>query len=72
MEWQQIIGFYQTAKLGSFTKAARVTFRTQSAISQQIKNLEEEFGCRLFERIGKRNIRRQAILKVFGNRFGRF
>ena len=68
MEWQQIIGFYQTAKLGSFTKAARVTFRTQSAISQQIKNLEEEFGCRLFERIGKRNLR----LTSAGKRFLKF
>jgi DNA-binding transcriptional LysR family regulator len=68
MEWQQIIGFYHAAKLGSFTKAAEVTFRTQSAISQQIKNLEEEFGCRLFERIGKRNLR----LTSAGKRFLRF
>ena len=68
MEWQQIIGFYHTAKLGSFTKAAEATFRTQSAISQQVKNLEEEFGCRLFERIGKRNLR----LTSAGKRFLRF
>ena len=53
MEWQQIIGFYHVTKLGSFTKAAEATFRTQSAISQQIKNLEEELGCQLLERIGK-------------------
>jgi DNA-binding transcriptional LysR family regulator len=65
MEWQQIIGFYHTAKLGSFTKAAEATFRTQSAISQQIKNLEEEFGCRLFERIGKRNLRLTSAGKRF-------
>lgn len=57
MEWQQIIGFYHVAKLGSFTKAANATFRTQSAISQQIKNLEEELGCQLLERIGKRKLR---------------
>jgi DNA-binding transcriptional LysR family regulator len=68
MEWQQIIGFYHTAKLGSFTKAAEATLRTQSAISQQIKNLEEEFGCPLFERIGKRNLR----LTSAGRRFLRF
>jgi DNA-binding transcriptional LysR family regulator len=68
MEWQQIIGFYHTAKLGSFTKAAEATFRTQSAISQQIKNLEKEFGYRLFERIGKRNLR----LTSAGKRFLRF
>ena len=68
MEWQQIIGFYHTAKLGSFTKAAEASFRTQSAISQQIKSLEDEFGCRLFERIGKRNLR----LTSAGKRFLRF
>ncbi len=68
MEWQQIIGFYHVAKLGSFTKAANTTFRTQSAISQQIKNLEEELGCQLLERIGKRKLR----LTSAGNRFFKF
>lgn len=57
MEWQQIVGFYHTARLGSFTKAARATFRTQSALSQQIKALEDELDCRLFERIGTRRLR---------------
>ena len=37
MEWRQILAFYHAARLGSFTKAAEVTFRTQSALSQQIK-----------------------------------
>jgi DNA-binding transcriptional LysR family regulator len=68
MEWQQILGFYHVAKLGSFTKAANTTFRTQSAISQQIKNLEEELGCQLFERIGKHKLR----LTSAGNRFLKF
>ena len=68
MEWQQIMGFYYVAELGSFTKAANATFRTQSAISQQIKNLEEELGCQLLERIGKRKLR----LTSAGERFFRF
>jgi len=68
MEWQQIIGFNYVAKLGSFTKAANATFRTQSAISQQIKNLEEELGCQLLDRIGKRNLR----LTSAGERFFKF
>jgi DNA-binding transcriptional LysR family regulator len=68
MEWQQILGFYHVAKLGSFTKAADTTFRTQSAISQQIKNLEEELGCQLLERIGKRKLR----LTSAGDRFFQF
>ena len=68
MEWQQIIGFYHVTKLGSFTKAAEATFRTQSAISQQIKNLEEELGCQLLERIGKQKLR----LTSAGEKFFRF
>lgn len=57
MEWHQIVGFYHVAKTGSFTRAAALTFRTQSALSQQVKALEEEFGCSLFERLGKRRLR---------------
>ena len=68
MEWQQIIGFYQVAKLGSFTKAGDATFRTQSALSQQIKALERELDCHLFERIGKRKLR----LTSAGERFFNF
>lgn len=54
MEWQQLLGFYQVARLGSFTKAAEVTFRTQSALTQQVKALEEELECQLFDRQGRR------------------
>ncbi len=68
MEWQQIVGFHQVAHLGSFTKAAAATFRTQSALSQQVKALEEELGCELLERIGKRKLR----LTEAGERFLRF
>jgi DNA-binding transcriptional LysR family regulator len=68
MEWQQIVSFHQVARLGSFTRAAEATFRTQSALSQQIKALEEELGCPLLERIGKRKLR----LTHAGERFGRF
>ncbi|MCK8602587.1 LysR family transcriptional regulator [Desulfoferrobacter suflitae] len=56
MEWQQLTGFYHVARLKSFTRAAKATFRTQSALSQQIKALEEELDCQLFERVGKRRI----------------
>lgn len=56
MEWQQIIGFYHVAKLGSFTRAAEATYRTQSALTQQIKALEDELDSQLFERVGKRKI----------------
>ena len=65
MEWQQLISFFHVAKTGSFTKAAEATFRTQSAVSQQIKNLEKEFGCPLLERIGKRRLRLTAAGEKF-------
>lgn len=65
MEWRQISSFYHIAKLGSFTKASEVLFMTQPALTQQIKSLEEELGCQLFERIGKRKL----ILTMAGERF---
>jgi DNA-binding transcriptional LysR family regulator len=68
MEWQQIIGFYQVARFGSITKAAEATFRTQSALSQQISALERELSCLLFERTGKRRLQ----LTLAGERFLRF
>ena len=57
MDWQQLLGFYQVARLGSFTRAAAATFRTQSALSQQVRALEEELDCQLLERLGKRQLR---------------
>ncbi len=54
MEWQQLLGFYQVARLGSFTKAAAATFRSQSALSQQVRALEAELDCLLLERLGNR------------------
>jgi DNA-binding transcriptional LysR family regulator len=68
MEWQQILGFYQVARLGSFTRAAEATFRTQSALTQQVKALEEELECRLLERIGRRKVQ----LTPAGERLFRF
>jgi DNA-binding transcriptional LysR family regulator len=46
--------FYTVARLGNFTRAAETLFFTQPAISLQIKELENEYRCRLFERIGKK------------------
>ncbi len=54
MERQHLLGFYQVARLGSFTKAAAATFRSQSALSQQVRALEAELGCPLLERLGNR------------------
>lgn len=51
MELKNLISFIHVAELGSFTKAAEQLGYSQSTISFQIKQLEEEFGCLLFERI---------------------
>lgn len=51
MELKNLITFTQVAELGSFTKAAEQLGYSQSTVSFQIKQLEDELGCLLFERI---------------------
>ncbi|MBR6572645.1 MAG: LysR family transcriptional regulator [Clostridia bacterium] len=51
MELKNLITFTHVAELGSFTKAAELLGYSQSTISFQIKQLEDELGCLLFERI---------------------
>ena len=51
MELRNLITFIHVAELGSFTKAADQLGYSQSTISFQIKQLEEELDCLLFERI---------------------
>ena len=51
MELRNLITFIHVAELGSFTKAAEQLGYSQSTISFQIKQLEDELECLLFERI---------------------
>ena len=51
MELRKLITFIHVAELGSFTKAGEQLGYSQSTISVQIKQLEDELGCLLFERI---------------------
>ena len=51
MELRNLITFMQVVELGSFTKAAEQLGYSQSTVSFQIKQLEDELGCLLFERI---------------------
>ena len=51
MELRNLITFIHVAELGSFTRAAEQLGYSQSTISFQIKQLEEELDCLLFERI---------------------
>ena len=45
-----LVGFESAARHLSFTKAGEELFLTQSAVSRQIKDLEEQLGVALFER----------------------
>ena len=51
MELRNLITFIHVAELGSFTKAGEQLGYSQSTISVQTKQLEDELGCLLFERI---------------------
>lgn len=53
MEIRQLITFVTAAQMNSFSKAAESLGYTQSAVTIQIKNLEEELDAKLFDRIGK-------------------
>lgn len=52
MDFDQLHAFLEVARLNSFSRAAIQCFRTQPAISAQIRLLEEEVGARLFDRSG--------------------
>jgi len=52
MDFDQLETFLEVARHASFSRAAEKRFRTQPAISSQIRALEEEVGARLFDRSG--------------------
>lgn len=54
MELRTVTTFLRVAELQSFSKAAEQLGYSQAAVTVQIKQLEEELGTQLFERIGKR------------------
>lgn len=51
MDFKNLVSFVQVAQMNSFSKAAQYLGYSQSTISFQIKQLEEEFNCQLFDRI---------------------
>ncbi|MBQ1391921.1 MAG: LysR family transcriptional regulator [Firmicutes bacterium] len=53
MEIRNLTTFLKVAVLGSFTQAARDLGYSQANVSAQIKQLEEEVGAPLFNRIGR-------------------
>ncbi|HUR88174.1 MAG TPA: LysR substrate-binding domain-containing protein [Ramlibacter sp.] len=60
MELRHLRYFVTLAECLSFTRAAERMHVTQSTLSHQIKQLEEELGHALFDRIGKRVVLTEA------------
>jgi len=54
MDLDQLHTFLEIVRLKSFSKAAQTCFRTQPAISAQVRQLEQELNTPLFERFGSR------------------
>ena len=54
MEIRQLITFIRVVQFQSFSKAAESLGYSQSAVTIQIKNLEQDLNTHLFDRIGKR------------------
>ena len=60
MELRHLRYFAALAEHLNFTRAAQQVHVTQSTLSHQIKQLELEIGCRLFDRVGKRVVMTEA------------
>jgi len=56
----QLKVFHTAAKFQSFTRASEALFLTQPGISKHIKDVEEYYGVRLFDRLGKKVVLTQA------------
>ena len=54
MDFDQLPTFLEIVRLKSFSKAAQTCYRTQPAISAQVRQLEQELNTALFERFGSR------------------
>ena len=66
MDFDQLETFLEVVRLSSFSRAAEKRFRTQPAISSQIRLLEEEVGAKLLDRSGGK-VSITASGKIFHN-----
>ena len=67
MDFDQLHTFLEIVRLNSFSKAAKTCFRTQPAISAQIRQMEQELGTQLFDRFGSR-----ITITVAGKTFAKY
>jgi DNA-binding transcriptional LysR family regulator len=54
MDFAQLTTFLEVAKSASFSRAGKKVFLSQPAVSAQIRQLELEYGTKLFDRVGKK------------------
>ena len=64
MELRNITTFLRVAELQNFSQAAENLGYSQSAVTVQIRQLENELGVRLFDRIGK-----NIVITQYGKEF---
>jgi DNA-binding transcriptional LysR family regulator len=55
MELRTLRAFVEVVKQGGFSQAAKVVFATQSTVSKAVKQLEDEVGVLLLDRVGHRS-----------------
>jgi DNA-binding transcriptional LysR family regulator len=55
MELRTLRAFVEVVRQGGFSQAAKVVFATQSTVSKAVKQLEDELGVPLLDRIGHRS-----------------
>src|SRR3954453_11901411 len=56
MDLKRLRTFVAVAELGTVSRAALGLRISQSALSRQVSDLEQEFGFKLFDRVGRRLI----------------
>jgi DNA-binding transcriptional LysR family regulator len=55
MELRTLRAFVEVVRQGGFSQAAKVVFATQSTVSKAVRQLEDEIGAPLLDRIGHRS-----------------
>lgn len=56
MDFRRLRAFVEAVRQGGFSNAATTIFATQSTLRKPVKQLEDEIGLRLLDRIGQRSV----------------
>ncbi|MGO9951644.1 MAG: selenium metabolism-associated LysR family transcriptional regulator [Dissulfurispiraceae bacterium] len=67
MDIHQLRIFASVFKNRSFSRASEELYLTQPTVSDHIKALEEEFGCRLFDRLGRTILPTKEAEALYGH-----